>query len=73
MSPSLIHATAEGGRYNSSDSHIDEARPRAYRGRMGKDDKTPAEIELEDTLRSIRGVGENAGGAEAESVDDTSE
>jgi len=40
---------------------------------MGKDDKTPAEIELEDTLRSIRGVGENGGGAEAESVDDTSE
>jgi hypothetical protein len=33
------------------------------------DEKTPAEIELEDSIRSIRGVGENAGGTDAGGTD----
>ncbi|CAN5199017.1 hypothetical protein BH09ACT1_BH09ACT1_01510 [soil metagenome] len=32
-------------------------------------EKTPAEIELEDSIRSIRGVGENVAGTGADETD----
>jgi len=41
---------------------VEDRGGRAYGCRMSTADKTPAEIELEDSLRSIREVGESADG-----------
>jgi hypothetical protein len=50
---------------------VGDALRRAYGGRMTTDrEPTPADIELEDSLRSIRGVGENAGRGSAPDSDE---